>query len=76
MHVTQTHIMLYYYYYYGPYGPNRVRSGSGLVLRCLGPGFTVLDLGLAIISIILNLFGQGLDHINLGPQVKTTADLL
>ena len=27
------------------WGPNRFWPGSGLVLRCLGPGFTVLDLG-------------------------------
>ena len=26
-------------------GPNRFWPGSGLVLRCLGPGFTVLALG-------------------------------
>ena len=27
------------------WGPNRFWPGSGLVLRCLGPGFTVLALG-------------------------------
>ena len=27
------------------WGPNRVWPGSGLVLRCVGPGFTVLALG-------------------------------
>ena len=27
------------------WGPNRVWPGSGLVIRCLGPGFTVLALG-------------------------------
>ena len=40
----------FYYYYilliYLPlWGPNRFWPGSGLVLRCLGPGFTVLALG-------------------------------
>ena len=28
------------------WGPNRFWPGYGLVLRCLGPGFTVLALGL------------------------------
>ena len=27
------------------WGPNRFWPGSGLVLRCLGPGYTVLALG-------------------------------
>ena len=27
------------------WGPNRFWPGSGLALRCLGPGFTVLALG-------------------------------
>ena len=27
------------------WGPNRFWPGSGLVLRCLGPGFTALALG-------------------------------
>ena len=27
------------------WGPNRFWPGSGLILRCLGPGFTVLALG-------------------------------
>ena len=30
------------------WGPNRFWQGSGLVLRCLGPGFTVLALGPAM----------------------------
>ena len=39
------------------WGPNRFWPGSGLVLRCLGPGFTVLALGPGfrpIIIIIIN----------------------
>ena len=27
------------------WGPNRIWPGSGLILRCRGPGFTVLALG-------------------------------
>ena len=40
------------------WGPNRFWPGSGLVLRCLGPGFTVLALGPGfrpiVIIIIIN----------------------
>ena len=35
------------------WGPNRFWPGSGLVLRCLGPGFTVLALGPGFRPIII-----------------------
>ena len=37
------------------WGPNRLWPGSGLVLRCLGPGFTVLALGPGFRPIIINV---------------------
>ena len=38
---------------YARVGPNRFWPGSGLVLRCLGPGFTVLALGPGLRPIII-----------------------
>ena len=37
-------------------GPNRFWPGSGLVLRCLGPGFTVLALGPGFRPIFIHSF--------------------
>ena len=38
------------------WGPNRFWPGSGLVLRCLGPGFTVLALGPGFRPIFIHSF--------------------
>ena len=38
------------------WGPNRFWPGSGLVLRCLGPGFTVLALGPGFMPIFIHSF--------------------
>ena len=38
------------------WGPNRFWTGSGLVLRCLGPGFTVLALGPGFRPIFIHSF--------------------
>ena len=38
------------------WGPNRFWAGSGLVLRCLGPGFTVLALGPGFRPIFIHSF--------------------
>ena len=38
------------------WGPNRSWPGSGLVLRCLGPGFTVLALGPGFRPIFIHSF--------------------
>ena len=37
-------------------GPNRFWPGSGLVLRCLGPGFTVLALGPGFRPIFIHIY--------------------
>ena len=42
------------------WGPNRFWPGSGLVLRCLGPGFTVLALGPGFRPIIIIIIGGDL----------------
>ena len=38
------------------WGPNRFWPGSGLVLRCLGPSFTVLALGPGFRPILLTSY--------------------
>ena len=38
------------------WGPNRFWPGSGLVLRCLGPGFTVLTLGPGVRPIFIHSY--------------------
>ena len=40
------------------WGPNRFWPGSGLVLRCLGPGFTVLALGPGFRPIFIHSFNE------------------
>ena len=40
------------------WAPNRFWPGSGLVLRCLGPGFTVLALGPGFRPIIIKRLKQ------------------
>ena len=50
------------------WGPNRFWPGSGLVLRCLGPGFTVLALGpgfrLIFIHIHSYYYNTGTNNLN------------
>ena len=55
------------------WGPNRFWPGSGLVLRCLGPGFTVLALGPGfrpIIIIVASAYHEVMYLIN--PRINPT----
>ena len=54
------------------WGPNRFWPGSGLVLRCLGPGFTVLALGPGFRPIIIVIING---HINIMPYYNMFSPL-
>ena len=57
------------------WGPNRFWPGSGLVLRCLGPGFTVLALGPGFRPIIIIII-ISLQPVAAGAEVLVVWSLL